>query len=230
MDEQRPITGHYALGRYVIVHGKTPRNELRLLGCFGSDLENVKRKEDNRQGLLDRQLLAMNPDVSDATVLTLHEAFFLTYALGCLDILSGESSIMSLNSCWSAFRNYHLKSNEIEFAIEYAVYHFLRSRGWIVKMGDNYGTNFLLYKEGPSVDHAKYAALIIHERNSTQSTPHKWESLLTFHRVIQSVSKDLLLVYVMAPDKPETIFDSPNCITNMKITTKIFNAQSNLTI
>lgn len=224
------LIGHYSSGQFVLVYGQDSLDKLKRLGCFGEDLEKAKRKEYNRRGPLDRQLTDLIPDTQDEPVciLTMHEAFFLAYALGCLSLRSGDREVSDLMSCWSLFRDYYLRSNlRLDFAVEYGVYHYFRSRGWIVKSGTNYGANFLLYKEGPSIDHAQFAVIIICENPATSVELNRWNSLLTFHRVVQSVCKELLLVFVVVPDKSRDTFEEPSIISKMKLETRIFTCQSN---
>lgn len=220
-----PLSGSYCSGQFVIVEGKKFQEELSLLGCYGIDLDTANRKEISRRGPSDQAITNLElPSAGETTVLTLHEAFFLAYALGCLSISSESSQKLSLLDCWNLFSEYYKQSiNHIEFAIEYGVYHYFRTRGWIVKSGENYGTNFLLYKLGPACDHAQYAVLIVSEDDST-ALNYKWESLLTFHRVVQSVNKELLLVYVECQDK---VFARPESIERIRISCKIFTSISN---
>lgn len=230
--DQVSLVGQYLSGQYVIVHGEQQREELRLLGCFGRDLESIMRKEDTRRGPEDRRALDIltktrlttTADETTLTILALHEAYYLNYCLGCLHLVTADEKPIDLDVSWNLFRKYHQTSNiKLDFAIEFGVYHFFRSRGWVVKAGDNYGTNFLLYKEGPSVDHSHYAVHIVRANDHTGPT---WQSLLTYHRVIQSVSKELLLVSIEKPDSLE--LDKPSVIKNMKLNIRKLKNISNL--
>lgn len=229
MDKESPIIGYHSSGQYVIIKGQGQVDKLKLLGNYGNNLDHGKKKDALRRGPLDRQLAQIGPEESNEDLkvyLTLQEAFFLAYALGALNVVSEVEPeiVYSLGDCWSRFRSYYSKSNNnSDFATDYGVYHYLQSRGWIVKPGDNYGTNYILYKEGPSIDHAQYAALIINSQDTSRS--YSWESLLTFYRVIQSVSKELLLIYVsMSRGDNVPNYSHPSCIRSMKITTQVFTA------
>ncbi|TRY85101.1 hypothetical protein DNTS_023043 [Danionella cerebrum] len=68
--------------------------------------------------------------------LSYEEAFFLTYALGCLSVFHNEESL-SVAELWRKFRS--LQPN---FCFSYAVYHYFRSKGWVPKTGIKYGTDF----------------------------------------------------------------------------------------
>lgn len=66
--------------------------------------------------------------------LLLEEAFFLSYTLECLKINSESGSVISIPECWKQFNG--LKKDFPHF---YAVYHYYRSKGWVVKSGHQYG-------------------------------------------------------------------------------------------
>lgn len=229
-----PLKGHFDNTLHVVVEGEEASEQLKLLGSYGADLDNATRKNIARRGQSDRQLSEFNIDRSEPaiTILSTHEAFFLTYGLGCLAIsssrLASSNNLLDISTIWREFRKITTQSNnKLDFAIEYGVYHYFRTRGWIVKSGENYGTNFLLYKESPSIDHSRFAVVIIPEDKTTLEDLYSWKSLLTFHRVIQSVGKNLLLAYVKLQDQYPTTFKNPNCIQEFVISCKLFNAQAN---
>lgn len=233
MDEETPLCGIYSSGQFVVVEGEQAGQELRLLGCFGQDSESAKRKCEDRRGPLDRLLLDKVDEIrgptSKVTVLTLHEAYYLAYALGCLKLNTTDGLCLDLDSIWRKFREYQFQSNtRLDFAIEYGVYHYFRSRGWTVKSAENYGTSFLLYRDGPTIDHALYAVQILHEEARNPRTGCNWKTLLAAHRVIQSVCKELLLVFVTSNGSGPTIFDKPACIKEMSITVNSFTCKTNL--
>lgn len=87
------------------------------------------------------------------------------------------------------------------FAIRYAVYHFYRSQGWIVKCGLKFGTDFVLYKKGPIFSHSDFA-VIIQPVNSTERDEEEgqsWSCTLGMLRVCSQVKKRLLFCYVNLP-------------------------------
>lgn len=69
--------------------------------------------------------------------LLLEEAFFLYYTLECLKIQDEKGSVISISECWKQFND--LNEN---FPFLYAAYHYYRSKGWIVKLGNQYGGNY----------------------------------------------------------------------------------------
>jgi len=210
--------GRYTSQHYITVIDKESSKRLQFLGNFGTYLENASRKPVERRGPADRWLLESKLDGELA--LTLAEAFYLTYSLGILKVVNDKTgNQMTLLECWSEFRNLcKLSRKRLDFAMEYAVYHYFKSRDWVIKTGHNYGTNYLLYREGPAIDHARYAVHIINDE-----FPPEWESLLTLYRVLQSVCKKLLLVFVHCAT---TNFDSPKCIEGIKITIRAFESKT----
>ena len=72
------------------------------------------------------------------------QAFFLVFALDCLDVIKKsnfKNSIshnnLTINEIWETFL-----LNDQNFPYKYAVYHKLRSKGWILKCGLKYGCDF----------------------------------------------------------------------------------------
>ena len=72
-----------------------------------------------------------------------------------------------LDELWRRFNN--LIEN---FCENYAVYHYFRSKGWVVKDGTKFGVNFLLYQEGPAFYHAQYSVKIATEVLQILHTVH----------------------------------------------------------
>lgn len=70
-------------------------------------------------------------------VLTLQEAYFLAYGLGCLQILDESEKPLDLDATWQLF-----SKTQNDFCIKYIVYHYYRSKGWIVKPGIKFGGDF----------------------------------------------------------------------------------------
>lgn len=76
----------------------------------------------------------------ETLILTLEEAYFLSFGLGCLQIVDEHEKQLSLQETWNIFCQ--AKPN---FLIHYAVYHHFRSKGWIVKPGIKFGGDFCNY-------------------------------------------------------------------------------------
>lgn len=215
----------YNDGQYVIVEGKENQARLRLLGEFGVDSEERKRREFNRRASQDRKSGYMRDiPLQSNTDLTLHEAFFLASAVGCLQILGSGNEQLDITTCWTKFREFYTKSNDrLDFALEYATYFYLRTLGWIIRGGENYGVNFLLYNDSVSASHSKYAVLILEDTERLVKTT--WVHLLTKHRVAQSVNKKFLIALVKSPTKS---YSNPDCIQSIEISLSSFSSNTSI--
>lgn len=69
--------------------------------------------------------------------LTLEEAFFLSFGLGCLQVIDLFGNCLSLGGMWQLF----CKSQK-DFIQKYVTYHYFRSKGWVVKPGIKFGGDF----------------------------------------------------------------------------------------
>jgi hypothetical protein len=75
--------------------------------------------------------------ISEALHLTLEEAFFLSFGLGCLQVIDLFGNCLSLDGMWQLF----CKSQK-DFIQKYVTYHYFRSKGWVVKPGIKFGGDF----------------------------------------------------------------------------------------
>lgn len=147
--------------------------------------------------------------------LSLEEAFFLVYALGCLSIYY-EKEPLTIVKLWKVFTIV-----QPTFRTTYMAYHYFRSKGWVPKTGLKYGTDLLLYRKGPPFYHASYSVIIElvddHFEGSLRR-PFSWKSLAALSRVSVNVSKELMLCYLI---KPSTMTDkemeSPECMKRIKV-------------
>ncbi|KIX98688.1 uncharacterized protein Z520_05989 [Fonsecaea multimorphosa CBS 102226] len=154
---------------------------------------------------------------------SLEEAFFLSYALGVLNIYCDDSNtILPPTSLLSLFRrhSYHPPRSlsvpsepDDPFMISYAVYHHYRSLGWVVRSGVKFATDYLLYNRGPAFSHAEFAVVIIPSytdpywttteqrkaNNERRTTRKNWWWLHGINRVQAQVHKQLVLCYVDIP-------------------------------
>ncbi|KAM6161596.1 tRNA-splicing endonuclease subunit Sen2 [Erethizon dorsatum] len=147
--------------------------------------------------------------------LSLEEAFFLVYALGCLSIYYKKEPL-TIIKLWQAFT-----AIQPTFRTTYGAYHYFRSKGWVPKAGLKYGTDLLLYRKGPPFYHASYSVIVelMDERfTGPLRRPFTWKSLATLSRVSGNVSKELMLCYLI---KPSTMTDedmeSPECLRRIKV-------------
>ncbi|NXG35960.1 SEN2 endonuclease, partial [Dromaius novaehollandiae] len=147
--------------------------------------------------------------------LSLEEAFFLVYALGCLTIYYGEEPLTILK-LWEVFSE--VKPN---FKTTYMAYHYFRSKGWVPKVGLKYGTDLLLYRKGPPFYHASYsviAELVDDNFEGSPRRPLSWKSLSGLNRTTVNASKELMLCYLIRPsDMTEKEMSTPECMKRIKV-------------
>ncbi|KAM6062184.1 tRNA-splicing endonuclease subunit Sen2 isoform 1-T1 [Chlamydotis macqueenii] len=147
--------------------------------------------------------------------LSLEEAFFLVYALGCLSIYYGEEPLTILK-LWEVFSEV-----KPDFKTTYMAYHYFRSRGWVPKVGLKYGTDLLLYRKGPPFYHASYsviAELVDDNFEGSLRRPLSWKSLSGLNRTTVNASKELMLCYLIRPsDMTEKEMSTPECMKRIKV-------------
>ncbi|NXP17368.1 SEN2 endonuclease, partial [Scytalopus superciliaris] len=147
--------------------------------------------------------------------LSLEEAFFLVYALGCLSIYYGEEPLTVLK-LWEVFSEV-----KPDFKTTYMAYHYFRSRGWVPKVGLKYGTDLLLYRKGPPFYHASYsvlAELVDDNFEGSLRRPLSWMSLSGLNRTTANASKELMLCYLIKPsDMTAEEMSSPECMKRIKV-------------
>lgn len=181
--------------------------------CDGSEREDAPARDLPQKK---RLICRRNPyRIFEYLQLSLEEAFFLVYALGCLSIYY-EKEPLTIVKLWNAFTRV-----QPTFRTTYMAYHHFRSKGWVPKVGLKYGTDLLLYRKGPPFYHASYSVIIelVDDRfEGTLRRPFSWRSLAALSRVSVSVSKELMLCYLI---KPSTMTDremeSPECMKQIKV-------------
>lgn len=75
--------------------------------------------------------------IQETLHLTFEETFFLLYGLGCLNLIDFDGNLLDIDSAWHFF----CKTDK-NFIPKYVVYHYFRSKGWVVKPGLKYGGDF----------------------------------------------------------------------------------------
>ncbi|XP_075795762.1 tRNA-splicing endonuclease subunit Sen2 [Pelodiscus sinensis] len=147
--------------------------------------------------------------------LSLEEAFFLVYALGCLSIYYNEEPLTILK-LWEVF-------SEVQpnFRTTYMAYHYFRSKGWVPKVGLKYGTDLLLYRKGPPFYHASYSVIAELVNDNFEGSLHRplnWMSLSGLNRTTMNVSKELMLCYLIRScDMTDKEMSSPECLKRIKV-------------
>ncbi len=153
--------------------------------------------------------------------LTLEEAFFLSYALGALDVLDSETRkplsnqdlfyLFRKTSYFPPLANPSLSPDD-PFMMNYVVYHHFRSLGWVLRSGIKFSVDYMLYVRGPVFTHAEFGVLILPSysdpywssnpflQNYVKSKETRtWAWMNRIHRVITQVKKTLVLCYVDIP-------------------------------
>ncbi|NWX37307.1 SEN2 endonuclease, partial [Notiomystis cincta] len=147
--------------------------------------------------------------------LSLEEAFFLVYALGCLSIYYGEEPL-SIAKLWEVFSEV-----KPDFKTTYMAYHYFRAKGWVPKVGLKYGTDLLLYRKGPPFYHASYsviAELVDDNFEGSLRRPLSWMSLSGLNRTTANASKELMLCYLIRPsDMTAEEMSTPECMKRIKV-------------
>lgn len=85
--------------------------------------------------------------LQEKLMLTLQEAFYLMYGLGCLQIVNLENNILNIEDCWNLF-----SESESNFVHKYVVYHYFRSKGYVVKPGIKFGGDYCKFFSFPIED------------------------------------------------------------------------------
>ncbi|NWH56797.1 SEN2 endonuclease, partial [Geococcyx californianus] len=206
--EQRPcemITSKECAPEYVLVQEE---EESSLCSEDGSAQGNLVKKE--------KLVCRRNPfRIFEYLQLSLEEAFFLVYALGCLSIYYGEEPLTILK-LWEFFSEV-----KPDFRTTYMAYHYFRSKGWVPKVGLKYGTDLLLYRKGPPFYHASYsviAELVDDNFEGSLRRPLSWMSLAGLNRTTVNASKELMLCYLIRPsDMTEKEMSTPECMKRIKV-------------
>ncbi|CAF9908139.1 MAG: hypothetical protein GOMPHAMPRED_006080 [Gomphillus americanus] len=174
---------------------------------------------DPNQTLQENDDIILEEDIEDEEhlQLTLEEALFLSRVLGVLDIKDeSTNSIIPFQNLLPLFMSYFkvppakvlpkaLVLPDDPFLISYIAYHHFRSLGWVVKAGNKFSVDYLLYLRGPVFAHAEFAVVVLPSYNDQYWTGKGKEPQKTWHwfhmvnRVQSSVRKTLVFCYVDIP-------------------------------
>lgn len=170
------------------------QNELLVLPDSDSETENYLKE-------IEPKIKHESFPVQETLHLTFEETFFLLYGLGCLNLIDFDGNLLDVDSAWHFF----CKADK-NFVPKYVVYHYFRSKGWVVKPGLKYGGDFLLYKQGPPFYHASYIVLVDVVDGDTllrneNKIMHKltWSNLLGLERLSETAAKEILFAQVLWP-------------------------------
>ncbi|XP_019614705.1 PREDICTED: tRNA-splicing endonuclease subunit Sen2-like [Branchiostoma belcheri] len=202
--EQKCETGHTETGVSDTEHGQEN---------YGVRPKDCANQEDKISGSEDQSR------VGEFLQLSLEEAFFLSYGLGCLSVLDGSGRPMTLVEMWQRF-----SQTQHDFIQNYIVYHYLRSKGWVPRAGVKYGAPWVLYRKGPRFYHSSYS-VVVQTVDGDRLTPSRglsccrsWHLLAGMDRITQHVGKEVLLCFVVRPaDLTEEEETSPSCISRFRV-------------
>uniref|UniRef100_K1R4D1 tRNA-intron lyase n=1 Tax=Magallana gigas TaxID=29159 RepID=K1R4D1_MAGGI len=144
-------------------------------------------------------------------------SFFLAYGLGCLRVYENEK-LLNLTDLWRAFCQRHNR-----FISLYVAYHYFRSKGWVPKSGLKFGTDFIIYKEGPPFYHGSYSVIVKMVRDDDLKEEDNlptltWTQIAGLNRLTEHVAKQLLICYVIRPTHVNSdLMLSPNVISQFKV-------------
>lgn len=178
----------------------------------------VNESQLNIEPSLDRLIKSTGED--EKLCLGLEEVFFLSYALGCMNVTDPRlDRQLSLAEIWKTFCSLHDPQDPSQFASYYAAYHYFRAKGWVVKSGLKYGSDFVAYKEGPAFYHSLFSIVVYSlksdEEIRTKYPSRDWLFLSSWVRVTESVGKNPVLCLIHIPN--DSNFDDPRVIKSFEI-------------
>ncbi|XP_028404250.1 tRNA-splicing endonuclease subunit Sen2-like [Dendronephthya gigantea] len=155
--------------------------------------------------------------------LTFEEAFFLSFGLGCLSVITTAEEKLSLSTMWSEFSR-----RNVDFVRNYIAYHYYRSKGWVPQAGLKYGTDLVLYKKGMPFFHSSYAVVttmvnekgdhLESEMNISSGGKWTWKNLISLNRLNEHVAKEVLLFSVTIPTGTTAKeLEHPSIVKNCKV-------------
>ena len=158
----------------------------------------VQLKASFNQNFIDREEYVLRLD--------LEEALFLKHAFGILSVQefvrdsdASESNgrppttNLSLAQLWTRCVRLAADQNEC-FATKYAAYFYFRSKGFIVKSGTKFGSDFVLYSRNPMFVHSCYSVLLLKRPADDERQALKFANVQAFMRMTKCVVKVRLLI------------------------------------
>ncbi|KAJ2831332.1 tRNA splicing endonuclease subunit sen2 [Coemansia sp. 'formosensis'] len=143
--------------------------------------------------------------VMESMQLSFHETLFLC-EMGCLQVRDPEGTEYSHEALWHLFCEIDRSS---DFALKHAAYYYYRSKGWVVRSGLKFGSDFLLYTKGPANSHAQYSVVVrrcsqeqadgVGDEGEPRDASESWQFMFSLSRVTSQVRKTLVLCYVDPP-------------------------------
>ncbi|KAJ2547557.1 tRNA splicing endonuclease subunit sen2 [Coemansia sp. RSA 1933] len=173
------------------------------------DITQQRRQEriqaDNRSNVNDLDVAQEELPLMEPFQLSPYEALFLS-ELGCIKAVDGASGLQyTYADLWRTLQA--VSNDDDEFELRYAAYYYYRAKGWVVRSGIKFGSDFLLYKSGgPSKSHSLYSAIVRRFDSATMdgqkshlSLDETWQYMFALSRVTSQAQKSLLVCYVDPP-------------------------------
>ena len=168
-------------------------------------VEGVSSNSDKKEPQLKQQDFVVDGKLVQREYLQLmpYEALFLSFALGAVCVLSENRELLPQE----LFKVFAESNNR--FIYDYVTYHHFRSKGWCVRSGVKFGTDFILYRRGPPFSHAEFAIMVM---PVTEKQEKQWYWNSSIGRVIGGVKKTLVFCYV------EKLRELPNIDNDIDLT------------
>ncbi|KAJ1722105.1 tRNA splicing endonuclease subunit sen2 [Coemansia erecta] len=184
----------------------------RKKAVFLEDITRQRRRErqtadasqSEENNMLELDVTASEATEMEPVQLSPYEVMFLLDS-GCIEPRDSETGeLCSSAQLWKMYC-----VSERDFDIRYAAYYYYRSKGWVVRSGIKFGSDFLLYDRGPAHSHSRYSIVVRHrhekkkrenEEEDLRGLADTWQYMFALSRVTSQVQKQLVVCYV---DRPE---------------------------
>ncbi|KAJ1881650.1 tRNA splicing endonuclease subunit sen2 [Coemansia sp. RSA 486] len=151
------------------------------------------------------------------------ETLFLHQTQVLVPIDSVTKLAVPFTDLWTAFA-----ATDEHLGIKYAAYFYYRARGWAVRSGIKFGSDFLLYNGGPEFSHSVYSVVVrqrhqeVGGEDELQGLKDTWQYLFALNRVATQAKKILVVCYVDPPVDESKITD-PSQYTVEELVVTRFN-------
>ncbi|CAA7025041.1 unnamed protein product [Microthlaspi erraticum] len=138
--------------------------------------------------------------------LSFEEAFYLHYNLKCIRIHLHGRCLENEAETWM-----YMRSKRPNFPVFFKAYSHLRSKNWVLRLGSQYGVDFVAYRHHPSLVHAEYSVLV--RSGDSDDRLRVWSDVHCTVRLSGSVAKTLLNLHVSGNSNREDL-NLPSCLEN----------------
>ncbi|EEF36007.1 tRNA-splicing endonuclease subunit Sen2-1 [Ricinus communis] len=183
-------------GCSVLLAVESEQTELLTRACFGRPMITSEK---------DKQWFQLG----------IEEAFYLSYSLKCIKIVSEDNCCISDLELWQ-----FMKSQKPTFPDFYKAYSHLRMKNWVVRPGSQYGVDFVAYRHHPSLVHSEYAVLVLSEEDANANGRLRvWSDFHCTLRLCGSVAKTLLVLGINKNCHGTTL---PSCLEKYSVEERTF--------